>query len=227
MDLAIHCLHPSCSSTMKPATSLPVSLTLPPRKLEGHDSGDDSDDEEHHARKRRRVPRSPPHTSVRSTPTSARSSRQRRSTRRHLHSPREHRISVCDIEDPTPSQATSVPSEARKILARFEEWPLKDASLKRITEGSRTTFQLQFEWAPDPSQQHADRSVSHSKGGGPPKASLSATRSSGGKWTTEEEDTVRTMRRAGRSWAEIQRVLPHRSQGTIQVRYSTKINKKG
>jgi hypothetical protein len=28
----------------------------------------------------------------------------------------------------------------------FEEWPLQDAVLKRVTEGGRTTFQLQFTW---------------------------------------------------------------------------------
>jgi hypothetical protein len=31
--------------------------------------------------------------------------------------------------------------------AVFEEWPLKDVVLKRVTEGSLTTFQLQFTWA--------------------------------------------------------------------------------
>ncbi|KAI3581762.1 hypothetical protein IWW34DRAFT_787330 [Fusarium oxysporum f. sp. albedinis] len=197
-----------------------------PPKVQGHGSGDDSDDEEQHGRKRRRVYRSP-QTLVRSTPASARSSRQRRSTRRTAQLPRARPTSVCGIESPTPSQARPVLSEASTFLARFEEWPLRDVILKRITEGDKTTFQLQFEWTPDSSQPLADRSVSHpKKGRRPPKASLSATRSSGDKWTSEEEDTVRRMRQDGYSWAEIQRALPHRSQGTIQVRYSTKLNKK-
>ncbi|KAH7230630.1 uncharacterized protein BKA55DRAFT_598833 [Fusarium redolens] len=177
---------------------------------QGHGSGDDSDDEEHHGRKRRKVSRSP-HSSVRSTPTSARSSRLRRSTRRTAQLPRGRQTSACGIESPAPSQARPVPSEARTFLARFEEWPLRDVSLKRITEGDKATFQLQFVWTPDLSQPHADRSVSHpKKGRGPAKASPPATRSSGGKWTLEEEN-------------KIQRALPHRSQGTIQVRYSTKL----
>jgi hypothetical protein len=34
---------------------------------------------------------------------------------------------------------------------------------------------------------------------------------------------VRRMKQDGISWADIQRALPHRSEGTIQVRYSTKL----
>ncbi|KAH7146066.1 hypothetical protein EDB81DRAFT_759375 [Dactylonectria macrodidyma] len=127
-------------------------------------------------------------------------------------SPEECRTSVCDTEGPSRSQAAPVSSEVPTLLARFEEWPLQDVSLKRITEGGKTTFQLKFEWAPGPSRAQTDRSVSHSEGREPPKATLSGTRSSGQKWTTEEENTVRTMRRAGCSWTEIHRALPHRSQ---------------
>ncbi|KAJ3453287.1 hypothetical protein MRS44_017534 [Fusarium solani] len=91
-----------------------------PPKFQGHGSRDDSDDEEQHGRKRCRVSR-PPHTSVRSTPASARSSRQRRSTRYTTQLPRGRRTSVCGIESPTPSQVRPVPSEASTFLARFEE----------------------------------------------------------------------------------------------------------
>lgn len=45
----------------------------------------------------------------------------------------------------------------------------------------------------------------------PPEATLSAPKPSGGKWTLEEDDKVRTMRRDGCSWAEIKRALPYRS----------------
>ena len=51
----------------------------------------------------------------------------------------------------------------------------------------------------------------------------SSARSSGGRWTPEEEETLRVMRQAGKSWCDIQRAIPHRSEGTIQVRYSTKL----
>ncbi|KAJ4029486.1 hypothetical protein NW756_012750 [Fusarium oxysporum] len=188
----------------------------------GHDSDSEDDSEKLHCRKRRKVPRSP-HASACSAPASARSSHQQLSTRRTAQLPKGRRVSVRGSESPAPSQTSSVPSEA-STFARFEEWPLSNVFLKRITEGDMTTFQLQFDWTPDPSQPHADRSISHSKEGRwPHKAPLSGTRSSGGKWTLEEENMVRTMRQDGCSWAEIQRALPHRSQGTIQVRYSTKL----
>ncbi|KAF4447586.1 hypothetical protein F53441_8881 [Fusarium austroafricanum] len=194
-----------------------------PPEVQGHDSGDDSEDEEHRCRKRQRVSRSS-HASTRRTPASARSSRQRQSTRRTAQLPRGRRTSVCGGEGPAPSQARPIPSDASTFLARFEEWPLRDVSLKRITEGDKTTFQLQFEWTPDPSQPHANRPVcSPHKGGRPLEVSVSAAKSSGDKWTPDEEDTVRRMREDGCSWVEIQRALPHRSQGSIQVRYSTKL----
>ncbi|RBA12833.1 hypothetical protein FPRO05_14055 [Fusarium proliferatum] len=194
--------------------------SLPDAPEHDSDSGDDS--EELPCRKRRKVPRSP-HASACSATASARSSHQQRSARRTAQLHKGRRASVRGSESPAPSQTSSVPSEAG-TFARFEEWPLSNVFLKRITEGDMTTFQLQFDWTPDPSQPHADRSISHSKEGrGPHKGSLSGTRSSGGKWTLEEENKVRAMRQDGCSWAEIQRALPHRSQGTIQVRYSTKL----
>ncbi|KAF5615770.1 uncharacterized protein FTJAE_13238 [Fusarium tjaetaba] len=164
----------------------------------GHHSDSEDDSEELHCRKRRRVTRS-----------------QQLSTRRTAQLPKGRRVSVRGSESPALSQTSSVPSDAG-TFARFEEWPLSNVFLKRITEGDMTTFQLQFDWTPDPSQPHDDRSISRSKEGrGPHKGSLSGTRSSGGKWTLEEENKVRTMRQGGCSWAEIRRALPHRSQGTI------------
>ncbi|KAF5669912.1 hypothetical protein FDENT_11378 [Fusarium denticulatum] len=43
---------------------------------------------------------------------------------------------------------------------RLEEWPLTGVFLKCITEGGKTTFQLQFEWKPDSCQLHAAKSAS-------------------------------------------------------------------
>ncbi|RSL50217.1 hypothetical protein CEP51_015376 [Fusarium floridanum] len=55
------------------------------------------------------------------------------------------------------------------------------------------------------------------------KVSYPGPRSPGDKWTPEEDEMVRSMKRNGRSWAQIHNALPHRSKGTIQVRYSTKL----
>ncbi|KAG5787879.1 hypothetical protein H9Q69_013046 [Fusarium xylarioides] len=53
--------------------------------------------------------------------------------------------------------------------------------------------------------------------------SLSGTTSSRSKWTLEEDETIRRMKHDNCSWIEIQRALPHRSLGSMQVRYSTKL----
>jgi hypothetical protein len=46
------------------------------------------------------------------------------------------------------------------------------------------------------------------------------------RWTPEEDATILKMREEdGCSWEEIRAVLPHRTQGTIQVHYSTKLKK--
>jgi hypothetical protein len=45
-------------------------------------------------------------------------------------------------------------------------------------------------------------------------------------WTPEEDATILKMREVeGCSWEEIHAALPHRTKGTIQVHYSTKLKK--
>jgi hypothetical protein len=44
-------------------------------------------------------------------------------------------------------------------------------------------------------------------------------------WTPEEDATLLKMRNEGCSWEDIHAALPHRSKGTIQVRYSAKLKK--
>ncbi|RBA11814.1 hypothetical protein FPRO05_14202 [Fusarium proliferatum] len=199
-----------------------------PSLADSEDSGSEDDDADgvHQGRKRRKVSNSAS-CSVHSTAASSRgsrTSRQRRLTTHAAHLPSGIRTSRRAIHSPTPSQATPAPSEANMFLARFEEWPLGDALLKRITEGGKTTFQLQFDWDSDLCQPHAGRSVSSPKKRiRLPKTLRSAAKSSGARWTSEEDETVRRMKQDGDSWAAIQRALPHRSEGTIQVRYSTKL----
>ncbi|KAK4656414.1 hypothetical protein QC762_310925 [Podospora pseudocomata] len=193
-----------------------------PSLADSEDSGSEDDDADgvHQGRKRRKV-------SVHSTAASSRgsrSSRQRRSTTHAAQLPSGTRTSGRAIDSPTPPQATPAPSEANMILARFEEWPLGDVFLKRITEGGKATFQLQFDWDSDLCQPHAGRSVSNPKKRRRPSKTLpSVAKSPGARWTPEEDETVRRMKQDGDYWATIQHALPHRSQGTIQVRYSTKL----
>lgn len=42
-------------------------------------------------------------------------------------------------------------------------------------------------------------------------------------WTREEDTKLGMMKKKGYSWEEIHAALPHRSKGTLQVRYSTKV----
>ncbi|CVL07329.1 uncharacterized protein FMAN_15395 [Fusarium mangiferae] len=194
--------------------------------LEDSSSEDDDLDDVHQGRKRRKFSKSVS-CAVRSTATSSRSPRQIRSAAHAAQLPSGNRTSRRDSHSPIPSAATPALSRANMLLARFEEWPLENVLLKRITEGGKTTFQLQFEWDPDSCQPHASRSVSHPKKCRKlPKNFRSAAKSSGGRWTSEEDEIVRRMRQDGNSWADIKRALPHRSEGTIQVRYSTKIKHK-
>jgi hypothetical protein len=195
-----------------------------PLEAQGHDSGGDSEDEEQHFRKRCRVFRSPFAPSLGSSPVSG-CSRKTRSTKCIAQLARERQTpSVCGNDRPAPSQAIPVPSDPSSFLAQFEEWPLQDVILKRITEGGRTTFQLQFEWGIGSCQPCSRRPIPPKKGNKRPRETfLSGTTSSKSRWTSDEDETVYRMKQDHCSWAEIQRALPHRSQGPIQVRYSTKL----
>ncbi|KAG4257588.1 hypothetical protein FPRO03_13850 [Fusarium proliferatum] len=187
------------------------SSSLP--DVEDTGSEDDDLDDVHQGRKRRKISKS---TScpVRITAASFRGSRKRQSATRTAQLP-------SDIRTP---EATPAPAEASMFLAQFEEWSLKDVLLKRITEGDKTTFQLQFEWDHDSCRPNAGRSISHLKNHRRlPETLHSPAKSSGGRWTSDEDNTVLKMKQEGKSWVDIQRALPHRSVGTIQVRYSTKL----
>ncbi|CVK88180.1 uncharacterized protein FMAN_16008 [Fusarium mangiferae] len=181
--------------------------------VEDSGSEDDDLDDVHEGCKRRKISKSTS-CSVRSTAANFRGSRKRQSTTRTAQIP-------SDIRTP---EATPAPSEASMFLAQFEEWSLKDVLLKRITEGGKTTFQLQFEWDHDSCQRNAGKSISHIRNRRRlPETLHSPAKSSGGRWTPDEDNTVLRMKQEGKSWVDIQRALPHRSVGTIQVRYSTKL----
>ncbi|KAL3587706.1 hypothetical protein FPOAC2_13604 [Fusarium poae] len=119
------------------------------------------------------------------------------STRCVTQLPRERRTSsVCGNESPAPSQAIPVASGISSFLAQFEEWPLQDMILKRITEGDKSTFQLQFEWGTGTCQPCSRRPITPPKKGNKRslKTSLSGTTSSKSMWTSEEDETVYRMK---------------------------------
>jgi hypothetical protein len=206
-----------------------IPLTLKPKMgLEG----DESDGEDQCPRKRRKVSRSSgllrdAAASV-ERPRRGRQSLRSRSTQSTY---REKNTQASGILSPAPSQATSDETEVRAVLASFEEWPLENASLKRIAENGKTTFQLQFAWTPCTKHGHASSTVrdrvdlpstrtrSRAKRGSAPRA----------KYTPQEDDLLIELKegREMLAWPEIHQrfseAYPGRSVESLQVHYSTKL----
>ncbi|KAH6883902.1 hypothetical protein B0T10DRAFT_137140 [Thelonectria olida] len=181
--------------------------------------GETSDGDEQCPRKRRRLSESSTGL-VRHATTSVKGRASLRSTTQSIKWGNHSRAS--GILSPALSQATSIEAEVGAVLARFEEWPLENVSLKRITENGRATFQLQFDWTPcadrgcvdSPSTQTVHRAK---------RASASRTH-----YTTEEDDLLLELKERERlAWPEIHRrftkTYPARSVQSLQVHYSTKL----
>ena len=138
------------------------------------------------------------------------------------------------------SRSPSVALEAGAV-AEYQEWPFQ-GFLKHTRIGDDVTYNLEFKLPsishlqlpihPDaldifPSKEGRAKvpithdATAHSKmHQAPPQPEKRRV-----KWTSEEEATLLQMRNDGCSWEKIHAALPHRSIGTIQVRYSTKFKK--
>ncbi|RTE69012.1 hypothetical protein BHE90_016609 [Fusarium euwallaceae] len=200
-----------------------------PPEVQGSGSEDDDvDDEEHQDHKRRKVSKSPS-CSTHNAATSARDSRRRRrSTRASAHSLRERDTSALGLSSPTPPRARSVPSEASAVLARFQEWPLENVSMKRVTENGKTTFQFQFDWPlctnhPDAAGMIPDstRSVATSK------TTKRAPARRANHSDDEDNFLIQLKEEEQLGWAEIRRRFaqrfPERGVSSLQVHYCTKL----
>ncbi|KAG5801808.1 hypothetical protein H9Q74_006292 [Fusarium xylarioides] len=113
------------------------SLSPPVNGYSGSEDNDSDDDDG--PCKRRKVSKSPSY-SARSNTTMSRSSSKRQSATNTAQPPNDIQPSEHEMHKSTPSQATVTPSDASEFLAQFEEWPLENVLLKRITEGSKITF---------------------------------------------------------------------------------------
>ncbi len=106
-------------------------------------------------------------------------------------------------------------------MAKFEEWPLKDAVLKRAMVNGLATFQLQFTW--DPCAEHKQHKSLVKRR---PSKWSSATRLA---YTPEEDDLIVKLKDQGLTWREIymryKNAFPQRERRveTLQVRYYTKL----
>jgi hypothetical protein len=126
------------------------------------------------------------------------------------------------------------------LVAEYQEWPFQ-GFLKRIRIGDDVTYNLEFtlpsisehlhlpidpealdicssKEAPAKAPTHHD-AAAHSK---IHQAPLQPKKRRV-KWTPEEDEKLLQMRNDGCSWGKIHAALPHRSIGTIQVHYSTKL----
>lgn len=131
-------------------------------------------------------------------------------------------------------------AEADKTpTATFEEWPLGNAVLKRVTmDGSPPTFMVQFTW--DPCAEHgagrretetrtaissAERrrpARQKSKGITKDKGKPTST-SNRARYTPADDAKILRLKEQGLSWSAIAEEFPGRSAGAIQVRYQTKL----
>ncbi|KAH6986798.1 hypothetical protein EDB80DRAFT_511541, partial [Ilyonectria destructans] len=190
--------------------------------------GNESNGEDQCPRKRRKVSRS----SASLLRDAAASVERPRRGRPSLRS-RGKNTQVIGILSPAPSQVTSDETEVRAVLASFEEWPLENASLKRITENGKTTFQLQFDWTPCAKPGHASSAVRD-------RVDSPSTRTRGklglalrAKYTPQEDDLLIELKEGREilTWPQIHQrfseTYPGRALGSLQVHYSTKLNSRG
>lgn len=103
---------------------------------------------------------------------------------------------------------TSNETELGAVLTRFEEWLVEDASLKRITENSKATFQLQFYWTPYTKRGHTGSAGWDSADSPSTRTMGRAKRASATRtpYTAAEDDLLRKMKEVERlAWPEIHR----------------------
>ena len=128
-------------------------------------------------------------------------------------------------------------------VAEYQEWPFQ-GFLKYTRIGDDVTYNLEFKLPSisehlhlpiDPkaldicsSREAPAKVLTHHEGAAHSKVhqaplKVKKERAKWTKWTTEEDATVLQMKNDGCSWEVIHAALPHRSIGTIQVHYSTKL----
>lgn len=150
------------------------------------------------------------------------------------HSATSH--SAYNIPSPPPSRRPSHIRLARTTGAKFEEWHLPNATLKRVQlSDGRATFQLQFDW--DPCEDLQPVACSNSDGTQSPISRKGDRRrleaASNSSFTPEEEELLINLKegKEGLTWAAIHKKFSEqyperRSQASLQVRYCTKLKRR-
>jgi hypothetical protein len=145
---------------------------------------------------------------------------------------------LVDNKEQRASLASQSPPAAIEtaLLAEYHEWPFQ-GFLKRTRIGNETTYNLEFQ-LPCTSEhlklpinsevldigsltESCQATISHDI---PPHSKIAVpTLKKRVKWTIDEENIVIKMKNEDSSWENIQAALPHRTIGTIQVRYYTQL----
>ncbi|KAE8440871.1 hypothetical protein EG329_006358 [Mollisiaceae sp. DMI_Dod_QoI] len=150
---------------------------------------------------------------------------------------------VDDEHHYTPRTSRSPPASVKSApIAEYQEWPFQ-GFLKRTRIANETTYNLEFQLSHILKHLHlpvfsealgmhsnkdtsADAATSHDTGAHSKMHPAAVQRQTKRlRWTPEEDATILKMKEDSCSWEDIHAVLPHRTQGTIQVRYSTKLKK--
>jgi hypothetical protein len=144
------------------------------------------------------------------------------------------------LHTPHPSRSPSATTESVPA-AEYQEWPLR-GFLKSARIGNDTSFNLEFHLVSVPEHlelsalckalcdndqppiqpQILHSTIAHSK----TRNFQSTPSRKRAPWTAEEDTTLVTMKEENCSWEEISAALPTHSQGSIQVRYSTRFSKR-
>ncbi|KAJ3469702.1 hypothetical protein MRS44_003767 [Fusarium solani] len=129
-------------------------------------------------------------------------------------------------------QVRSIPSEASAFLARFQEWPLENVSMKRITENGKTTFQFQFEWPLFTNHVHVNDEISDSTHSVTTRKTRRRAPARRAKYSDDEDNFLIQLKEEEQlEWAEIRRRFakrfPERGGSGLQVHYCTKLKNRG
>ncbi|KAK4072648.1 hypothetical protein Purlil1_13292 [Purpureocillium lilacinum] len=140
--------------------------------------------------------------------------------------PLERRIVPRRLPCPTAADGTPDGENISAIDARFEEWPLQNAILKRVIVAGMATFQLQFEWPVPTVHSQRDAVARYTTRPSTRRHGSQQKPAKRTKFAPEEDDLLIKLKAEGMlTWAEIHQqftaTFPGRSRGSLQVHYST------
>ncbi|KAK3940945.1 hypothetical protein QBC46DRAFT_458630 [Diplogelasinospora grovesii] len=186
------------------------------RRRSNREDEDDEQDDDIRPPQRKRLKTSSPAQPTLRTSTRRRTRSKGGTSGSHqvqTSAPGRERSGRRSIPSPPSSQGSGDEEVSVQVpMAKFEEWPLDDVVLKRVTANGLAAFQLQFYQSP------VKRRTTTKRG-----ASIRA------RFTPEEDDLLVKLKNQGLPWQGIHKkftdAFPQRERrvGSLQVRYCTKL----